>query len=205
MSEPRGASRAVDEAPYIRDHSSMNQADFIEASLTNPNNRAILDRLADLRAQDAWLVSGALFQTVWNGLTGRAPTYGIRDYDIFYFDPDTSWDAEDAVIRRAKTVFGDIEIEVRNQARVHVWYQEKFGTPYPPLGKATDGIDRFLMPCAMVGLNAARDLYAPKGIADIANMTVRPNHMPNFHPERYAEKASRWREVWPEITIISPI
>jgi hypothetical protein len=195
----------MDEAPHIRDHSPMNQADFIEASLTNSNNRAILERLPHLGVPDAWLVSGALFQTVWNELTGRAPTHGIRDYDIFYFDPDTSWDAEDAVIRRARALFGDIEIEVRNQARVHIWYQEKFGTPYPPLGKATDGIDRFLMPCAMVGLNAARDLYAPRGIADIANLTVRPNHMPNFHPERYAEKASRWREVWPEITILPPI
>jgi uncharacterized protein len=194
----------VDEVARIRDHSFMKHPDFVEATLDNPNNRAILERLPDLGVSDAWLVSGALFQTVWNGLTGRAPTYGIRDYDIFYFDPDTTWDAEDAVIRRAKTLFGDVEIEVRNQARVHIWYAEKFGTPYPPLGKATDGIDRFLMPCAMVGLNAAGDLYAPKGVADIANMIVRPNHMPNFHPERYAEKASRWREAWPEITIIAP-
>ena len=39
-----------------------------------------------------------LFQTVWNSLTGRPPGTGIRDADLFYFDLDTSWDAEDAVI-----------------------------------------------------------------------------------------------------------
>ena len=40
-----------------------------------------------------------LVQTVWNVLTGRAIDHGIADYDVFYFDPDTSWEAEDAVIR----------------------------------------------------------------------------------------------------------
>jgi len=49
-----------------------------------------------------------------------------------------------------------IEIEVRNQGRVHIWYQEKFGTPYPALSKATDGIDRFLCDCAMVACGRRR-------------------------------------------------
>ena len=30
---------------------------------------------------------------LWNGLTGRAVDYEIKDYDVFYFDPDTSWQA----------------------------------------------------------------------------------------------------------------
>jgi uncharacterized protein len=188
----------------------MNQFDFAEIAIGNPNNRAILDRLPVLAANDAWLVSGAIFQTVWNKITGRPPTHGIKDYDIFYFDPDTSWEAEDAVIKRADALFADlgVEIEVRNQGRVHIWYEEKFGTPYPRLSKSTDGIDRFLCDCAMVGMRHAREntygVYAPKGLADIASLTVRPNRMPNFHPERYLEKAVRWREVWPEITIIAP-
>ena len=45
-------------------------------------------------------MSGCLVQTVWNVLTNRALDYGIADYDVFYFDPDTSWAAEDAVIRK---------------------------------------------------------------------------------------------------------
>ena len=68
----------------------MNEARFIELALTNGVNREILERLPELGLEDAWLVSGSLFQTVWNGLTGRAPGYGIKDYDIFYFDPDTN-------------------------------------------------------------------------------------------------------------------
>ena len=79
---------------------------------------------------DAWLVSGCLVQTVWNVLTGRAVGYGINDYDVFYFDPDTSWEAEDAVIRKlaARLERLGIIVETRNQARVHLWYAEETRT-----------------------------------------------------------------------------
>ena len=183
----------------------MNQSEFIAAVLTNRVNRNILERLPDLAVPDGWVVSGALFQTVWNSMTGRPPQYGIKDYDIFYFDPDTSWDAEDAVIRRADALYPGLAIEVRNQARVHIWYEEKFSVPYPPLTRATDGIDRFLCDCSMVGIRpsgAGYDVYAPRGFADIASMTLRPNRLPNYHPSRYEEKARRWRDLWPEITVL---
>src|SRR3954465_886354 len=96
----------------------MDEACFVEAVLRNRANQTILERLPALGLNDAWLVSGSLFQTVWNCLTGRPPDYGIKDYDIFYFDADTSWEAEDAVIRRMAACFSDIEgcIEPRNQA-----------------------------------------------------------------------------------------
>jgi hypothetical protein len=185
----------------------MDQAIFTRTALANPVNRAILGRLEKLDVGDCWLVSGALFQTVWNVLTGRPPQFGIRDYDVFYFDPDTSWDAEDLVIKRAAELFGDLgaPVEVRNQARVHLWYEQKFQAPYPALKRSTDGIDRFLMDAAMVGIRPAGrayELYAPKGFDDIAAMTIRPNRANNFHPDRYREKAERWRELWPELTIV---
>jgi len=181
--------------------------EFLAAALTNPVNRIILKRLLRLALPDAWLVSGALFQPVWNGLTKRDAQYGIKDYDIFYFDPDTSYAAEDAAIKKARVLFADVRaiIEVRNQARVHLWYEGKFGTPYPPLMRATDGIDRFLMPCAQVGVRPSDGgfrVYAPKGFDDIEQMMVRPNRCPNFHPDRYREKAIRWKELWPELTIL---
>src|ERR1700730_14777606 len=56
-----------------------------------------------------WLVfSGAVYQPVLNHLTGRAPDYGIKDYDLAYFDAaDLSYEAEDAVIRRVRAAFDE--------------------------------------------------------------------------------------------------
>ena len=79
----------------------MTEAEFLAAAQANPVNREILACLPSLGLPDAWLVSGALFQTVWNLQTKRPADYGIKDYDIFYFDPDISFAAEDAVIRKA--------------------------------------------------------------------------------------------------------
>ena len=77
----------------------MNRDEFLAAALRNPNNKIIAEELLRLALPDAWIVSGCLVQTVWNVLTGRAVDYGINDYDVFYFDPDPSWEAEDKIIR----------------------------------------------------------------------------------------------------------
>jgi hypothetical protein len=185
----------------------MTRDQFLAAALKNPVNEAIVRALAELALPDAWLVSGCLVQTVWNGLTGRDAGHGISDYDVFYFDPDTSWEAEDAVIRAvdARLAALGVTIEIRNQARVHLWYPDKHGLPYPPLTCSTDGIDRFLTANTMVGIRksgAGYDVYAPNGFDDIAGLIVRPNPGPNFSPANYAAKAARWKRLWPEVTVI---
>lgn len=182
----------------------MDEARFIELVRTNEANRAILAALPGLGLPDSWLVSGCLFQTVWNALTGRDAGYGIKDYDIFYFDPDTSWEAEDEAIRRGREAFADLgtEVEIRNQARVHLWYGEKFGRAYPPLSCACDGIDRFLAPACMVGISADGEIYAPHGFGDIEAMVIRPNPVANFDAVELARKAARWKENWPEVMLV---
>jgi hypothetical protein len=187
---------------------SMDHAQLVEAVLRNPTNRAILERLPALGLADAWLVSGAVFQTVWNVITGRPPDYGIKDYDIFYFDADTSFEAEDAIIRRVAACLCDVCdcVEARNQARVHLWYPEKFRTPYGLLLRTTEGIDRFLARVAQVGVQPTGEgwaVYAPHGLDDVAMMTVRPNPCPNFRADIYDAKAASWKIRWPELTIVA--
>jgi hypothetical protein len=67
--------------------------------------------LLTIRALDLpdWLImSGAVYQRVLNALTKRPPDYGVRDYDLGYFDAsDISYEAEDAVIRRVAATFDD--------------------------------------------------------------------------------------------------
>ncbi len=185
----------------------MNKNEFLATALRNPVNEIIADELFKIALPDAWIVSGCLVQTAWNVLTARAVGYGIEDYDIFYFDPDTSWQAEDMVIRKLQDRFANLgaRVEVRNQARVHLWYPEKHGLPYPALGSSTDGIDRFLTKNTQVGIRRApggHDVYAPNGFDDIAGMVVRPNPGPNFSAANYEAKARRWKRLWPELTVL---
>ena len=185
----------------------MTKDEFLAAALRNPVNEAIAEELFHLALPDAWIVSGCLVQTVWNVLTQRAVDYGIDDYDVFYFDPDTSRQAEDAVIRQVRgrlAKFG-AKLEVRNQARVHLWYPEKHSLPYPALQSSTDGIDRFLTKNTQIGIRRALDgheVYARNGCGDVVDMIVRPNPGPNFSAANYQAKARRWKKLWPELTVL---
>lgn len=182
------------------------RADFVAAVLRNPINAAILDRQETLRLPDCWLAGGAVFQTVWNVIGCREPSAGIRDYDLLYHDPsDLSYEAEDAVIRRAAVHFGDLDavVELRNQARVHLWYERRFGVPPVRFRSVPDAIDHFASTTCCFGLSRAGGglaVYAPHGYEDLFAMRVRPN--PRLAPRStYEEKARRWQSEWPEVIV----
>src|SRR5215468_4202903 len=99
--------------------------DLIAAALANPLNRKILERLPALGAPNACLVAGSVYQAFWNALAGRPVAEGVKDYDLFYCDDgDLSYEAEDVIVRRARALYADLDvlIDVKNQARVHLWY-----------------------------------------------------------------------------------
>ena len=67
--------------------------------------RSVLQRARDFDLADWMIVSGAIYNTVWNSLTGKPSGYGIKDVDLFYFDAsDLSWEAEDLVIKAGRVV-----------------------------------------------------------------------------------------------------
>ncbi|MDX2224837.1 MAG: nucleotidyltransferase family protein [Rhodospirillaceae bacterium] len=178
----------------------------VQLCLMNRVNAAIIERFPHLGLADWWLAGGCLFQTVWNLRSGRRAEQGIKDYDIVYYADDTSEDAEAEVIRAAEAMFADLgaDVQVRNQARVHVWYPKKFGVAYPKLNSASEGIMNFACRAAGVGLKRSGDefldLFAPFGLADVWNFVVTPNRsIPAA--AAYAEKAERWKGEWPQITV----
>jgi uncharacterized protein len=181
---------------------------FLELVLANPTVAAVLDRAPSLGPGEWWLTAGVLFQSVWNGLTGRDPGAGIRDADLFYVDPDTSWAAEDAVIRAGAELFADlpVPVEIRNQARVHLWYAQRFGGPAPaPFADCRAAIDSFAADCCMVGVRVGADgpeVYAPRGLDDLFGLVVRPNPGSPAPREVYEDKAARWRTEWPQLTVL---
>ena len=167
----------------------------------------VLGVARDLDLPD-WLVfSGAVYQPVWNHLTGRPLDYGVKDYDLAYFDAaDTSYEAEDLVIRRVAAAFEpplrDM-VEVRNQARVHLWFEAKFGEVYPPLGDTAEALARFTAPAFAVGVRLEADdrltIVAPFGLEDLFAMRLRPN--PLRPSARLARTIAGAKGRWPEIVV----
>ncbi len=176
--------------------------------LTNPVVREILPRARSLDLPQWYLTAGCLFQTVWNVLSGNEPTRHIRDYDLLYFDDrDLSWEAENTVIQRCAEVFSDlgVEVEARNEARVHLWYESRFGVPCPPYTSTEAAINSFAATTCCVGIRLdALDrliVYAPYGFNDLYGFVLRPN--PIVAPAQvYEAKAARWKEQWPVLTVM---
>lgn len=170
----------------------------------------VLTTVRDLDLPDWLIFSGAVYQSVWNAATGRPSGYGRKDYDLGYFDPDTSWDAEDVVIKRVASAFDEpfrSEVEVRNQARVHLWFRDRFGEDYDPLPSTGAALARFVAPAFAVGVRLDPDngigIVAPFGLEDVFSMTLRPN------PDRplangWARTVAGARARWPEITVVGP-
>ncbi|TIM14510.1 MAG: hypothetical protein E5Y74_32860, partial [Mesorhizobium sp.] len=72
------------------------RAAFLAIVLADPLLRDALALARTLDLPDWLVVSGALYNSVWNHLTGKPSVYGIRDVDLFYFDDsDLSYEAED--------------------------------------------------------------------------------------------------------------
>lgn len=186
------------------------EARLIAVLQASPTVLQVLTAVRALSPPDWLLFSGAVYQTVWNALTGREPDYGVKDYDVGYFDTDTSWDAEDVWIRRVAAAFPSPlseQVEIRNQARVHLWFERKFGEPYAPLGRSADALERFVCPAFAVGVRLEADdriaVFAPFGLDDVFAMRLRPN------PNR--PRAEGWTRVtqsakarWPECAIVDP-
>lgn len=154
------------------------------------------------------LVAGCIYQTVWNRLTGRPQGAGINDYDLIYFDDrDLSKEAEAAAELRVRERLPDLPapVEVRNQARVHSWFEDYFDIPYPALSCADEAITRYASKTHAVGIRLTEDgqldVYAPFGLEDIFAMVVRPNYaLPN--KPTHDRKAARAKAIWPELTVL---
>ncbi len=167
----------------------------------------VMETIRTLDIPDWRIFSGAVYQSVWNAVTDRPSGYGRKDYDLGYFDPDVSWDAEDVVIKRVAAAFDEpfkSAVEARNQARVHLWFKDRFGEDYTALPDTDAALPRFASPAFAVGVrlekNDAISVAAPFGLEDVFSMTLRPNP--------YRQRAKGWDRIvasasarWPEIKV----
>tara|TARA_R110002020_G_scaffold305952_6_gene521906 strand:+ start:816 stop:1436 length:621 start_codon:yes stop_codon:yes gene_type:complete len=169
----------------------------------------VLEELRAMALPDHLLVAGAIYNSVWNALTGRDPLTGINDVDIAYFDAaDLGWDAEDRVIKALERRLAGlpVPVQVRNQARVHLWFEQKFGSPFSPLTSSAEMLGRYASRTHAVGarLDEANRLHivAPFGLDDLFSFRIVPNPVLD-NRAAHASKSQRAKAIWPELTIIA--
>ena len=181
---------------------------FEDIVRADPDLSGVLHAARGLELPQWRLVAGCLYQTVWNVLTNRPARTGIKDYDLVYFDDtDLSWEAEDHVVRRVEARISNLPapVEVRNQARVHLWFKQRFGVDYPPLRSADDGLTRYASVVHAIGVRLEADnrldIIAPFGLDDLFAMVIRPNRV-MANKASYEAKAARAKAIWPELVVV---
>ncbi len=178
----------------------------------------ILRRTPRLQMPNWYLGAGCIAQTVWNSLHGFELTRNIQDYDLAYFDStDLSEETEEKTIRKAQSVLGDlgVTIDVKNEARVHIWYKKHFGNAIRPYRSIEDAISSWPTTATSVGVRYEENgnllVYAPFGLDDLLSMIVRPNMKQaeyfltedeSTSREVYNQKAQKWVKAWPKLVVV---
>lgn len=175
-----------------------------ELALQNPMVGRILDAVHDW--PDAWLGAGIVVQPVWNMLSGQPAHAHLQDIDVLYWEADVSWEAENRRIRELERRVGATPwpLDVKNVARVHLWYQEKFGVELAPLPSVAASVATWPVRASCVALgrrDGEVELCAPYGLQDLFAQRLRPNRVLDI-AEVYRRKVERWSANWPALEVL---
>lgn len=167
----------------------------------------LLERLKKLGLPDWYVGGGSIPQIIWNYLHNFDENFGINDFDAVYFDSkDLSYEAEDTFIKKGEVVFKDfpIKVEIRNEARVHLWYPQKFGRKIKPFKSVEEAISTFPTTSSAIGVSSSTrglKVFAPRGLFDMLSMIIRPNKV-HVSKSVYEQKTYDWKKKWPKLKII---
>jgi uncharacterized protein len=173
----------------------------------SPLINTVLTKSDELSLPGWHLCAGCLTQSVWNSIFELPSEHGIDDIDLIYFDNDNLGEAtEENQAQQARTLFADlaVRLDVKNEARVHLWYEGKFGKAIPPFQSIEHAVSNFPTTATAIAVHPRPDgivIVAPFGLDDLFDGIVRPNKT-MVTQDRYEEKIERWRRFWPQLTYL---
>lgn len=168
----------------------------------------VLQAVRSLHLPEWALAAGVIRNVVWDTLHGYARRTPLDDIDVPYFDP------LDLARRREKSAEAELlrqrpeaTWDVKNQAAVHLWYPDVFGSEVPAFTSLEDAISHNPETCTSVGVRLEDDgrleVIAPCGLDDLLHMVLRRNPRRvslEFFRQRLREK--RIQERWPRVLVI---
>ena len=102
---------------------------------------AALRAAREVAPPDGYVGGGVIRTLVWDALHAYETPTPLADIDLAFFDSDDLSVANEQRVEAAlKARCPSVPWEARNQAAVHLWYEEKFGYPVAPLTSTRDGV-----------------------------------------------------------------
>lgn len=188
---------------------SMNRdqlKELIDVVESNEQLMKVFDALESIGLENYFVGAGVIAQSVWNNISGYELDRGISDIDIVYFDEKSMSESHEQDIKqRIEEYLGEFSLwlDIKNEARVHTWYKEKFGYEIKPYTSLEDAINTWPTTATSLGLrresNGEWSIYAPFGIEDVFDMRIRANAR-QITKEIYMKKVNKWTKRWPKLT-----
>ena len=172
----------------------------------NPVLFKVIRESQTIGLENYYIGAGCICQTVWNYQNNMDSMYGISDIDFVYYDDDLSYEKEDRVIKQVKGKFQGlpVEIDVKNLARVHLWYKEHYGYDLQPYTSVEHAINTWPTTATSIGVRLCDDtfvVYAPYGLNDMFGQIVRPNKT-QITKETYIKKCEKWGLNWKTLKFV---
>lgn len=166
----------------------------------------IIKEAQSIGLKNYYIGAGCICQTVWNFQNNLDLMYGISDVDFVYFDEDLSYEKEDLIIKQIEQNFSHlpIKIDIKNQARVHLWYKEYYGYELQPYVSVESAINTWPTTATAIGVKILDDkfiAYAPFGLNDMFGQIIRANKA-QIKKETYQKKCEKWCGKWDTLKVI---
>lgn len=168
----------------------------------------IIGAISKLAIANGYIAGGSITQSVWNYIFNQPIGYGFSDVDIVYFDKDISETKERKTTKEILAAIPNekYRVDVKNEARVHLWYQNKFGVTIKPYQSTEDAISTWPSTASSLGVYLDQtdhlQVFAPYGLNDLFTGIVAPNKK-LISENIYQNKADKWQSKWPDLTIIA--
>lgn len=193
-------------------YKSIKEQNEIIISILKRNKElmSILTYVEKLKLPNFYISAGSIFQTVWNYYDNKPLNYGIKDIDIIYFNKKDLLVDTDLMYYRKVKAFADkqkynYEIDVSNEARMHIMHKEKYNNIIEPYISSEDAINKWIATVHSIGITKTNDeikIYAPYGLSDIFSRTIRPIKHKDNSKELYDKKVNSWKERFDNLNII---
>jgi uncharacterized protein len=174
---------------------------------SSPEFMEILRAARDVDPPEWIIGSGIIRDLVWDRAHGVPGPLDLKDVDVAFYDPSDLTRHQETLFEKRLQDRLPAPWEVKNQARVHLWYEDRFGFPVDPLISIEDAVGTWPETAVCVGVrlldNDAIHVTAPLGLDDLFGLVWRRNRRRVSLDEfRRRLERKKVRSRWPKVRIV---